>query len=330
MAGMIERRRLLVSLGVLLGAGIIGVYFTPNPNALPAGGPFSLESAAGPVTRDSLRGRVVLVYFGYASCPDVCPVMLGLVGTALRLLPAGEVDKVRVVFVSLDPERDTPASLAAYATHFHPNVIGTTAAEAVLRDVAGRYGVTWRMHGVESALGYVVDHTSQLAVLGPNGALVEVLPDGTSPEEITAAILRHSATATAAAVAPAAPPTPASEAVRVTDAYVRAPPPGARVTAAYLTLTNTTGAPHALVRAESPAAEAVELHAVLTENGLTSMRPVPRFDVPPNGETKLAPSGAHIMIIGVKGPLDAGATFPLTLTYADGATVTLDVPVRAD
>ncbi len=317
---MIERRRLLVTLGVLAGAGAIGWWFTPDPNALPPGGAFTLQAASGPLTLESLRGRVVLVYFGYASCPDVCPATLGLVGTALRSLTDDEQARVRVVFVSLDPERDTPATLAPYAAHFHPNALGVTATKAEIAEVAHRYGITYRMHGVESALGYVVDHTSQVAVVGPDGRLVEVLPHGTPPDAIAAAVRRHVGRASA-------PAATAADTVKVADAYVRALAPGQRVTAAYLTVRNPGGTAQALVRASSPVAEAVELHAVLTENGMTSMRPVDRIEVPAGGEARLEPSGNHVMLIGVA-PIGPGDAIPLTLGFADGSSVTVEAVVR--
>lgn len=320
---MVDRRRLLLTVAILVGGGAAGYFGTPKKPALPTGGPFAVESASGPVTLDTLRGRVGLVYFGFASCPDVCPVSLGLAATALEAFSAEERAKVAVLFVSLDPERDTPASLATYAAHFHPSIVGATAADAVLRDFATRYGVTYRKHGVESALGYVVDHTSQLVVVAPDGRVREVLPHATPAADIVAAIRRH--VGSAKAPAPAAK---ASDTVTVVDPHVRALPPGSKVTAAYFVLENSGTAPHALVRAASPVAESVELHAVFTEGGLTSMRPVERFDIPAGGRATLEPSGNHVMLIGVTQPVDAGRTVPLTLTFADGSETSLDAPVR--
>lgn len=320
---MIDRRRVLLTLAILVGGGAAGYFGTPKKPELPVGGPFSVESASGPVTLDTLRGRVGLVYFGFASCPDVCPVSLGLVAGALEDLTDEERAKVAVLFVSLDPERDTPASLAAYAAHFHPSILGATGPDATLRDFATRYGVTYRKHGVESALGYVVDHTSQVVVIAPDGGVREVLPHATPSADIVAAIRRY--VGSAKAPAPAAK---AADTVKIVDPHVRALPPGASVTAAYFVVENPGPTPQALVRAASPVAGSVELHAVLTENGMTSMRPVERFDVPAGGKVALEPSGNHVMLIGVTQPVDKGGTVPLTLTFADGSELALDVPVR--
>jgi protein SCO1/2 len=335
---MMERRRVLLTLGVVLGAGAIGWFMTPNPNALPKGGDFTLPSAAGPVSLEALRGRVVVLYFGYASCPDVCPATLSFLGTALAALPADELAKVQGIFISLDPERDSPASLAPYAAHFHPRMVGVTGTATEVAALAAHYGVTFRKHGVDSALGYVVDHTSQLAIVAPDGRLVEVLEHGTPPEAISAAILRWTPGATAGEPLPGAPAQaagpPAAAAggeaagITVVDPYVRGMAPGSKVTAAYLVLQNTHPSARALVRADVPGVQSVELHAVLTENGLTSMRPVAQIDLPAGGEARLEPSGNHIMLVGVDRPFSTGETVPLTLTFADGTSLKVDAPVR--
>ncbi len=182
----------LILAGALLG---IAVAWLTGPGAPPEqpgarGGDFTLTAAEGPVALDALRGRVVLVYFGYASCPDICPTSLALITTALNTLTPAEVERVRVLFISLDPERDTPVKLRQYAGYFHPNITGITGRPEVLADVAARYGAAYRMTPVQSAAGYVVDHTSVTSVVAPDGRLVEQLAHGTPPAEIIAAIRR--------------------------------------------------------------------------------------------------------------------------------------------
>lgn len=157
---------------------------------LPPGGDFTLVSADGLVSLKKLRGNVVLLYFGYASCPDVCPTSLALVAQGLARLTAAELGRVRVLFVSVDPERDTPDKLKQYATHFHANVTGVTGELAALADIAARYGAAYRKQAVESAQGYVVDHSSFTSVVAPDGRLVERLAHGAQPGEIAQAVRR--------------------------------------------------------------------------------------------------------------------------------------------
>jgi len=157
---------------------------------LPPGGEFTLEGADGPVSLASLRGKVVLIYFGYASCPDVCPTSLAVIATALRTLTPAERERVRVLFISVDPLRDKPVMLKKYARAFHPNILGVTGQHSVIGDVAVRYGAYYGFTPIPSAGGYAVDHTSVTSVVAPDGRLVEQLSHGTPPPRIAAAIRR--------------------------------------------------------------------------------------------------------------------------------------------
>lgn len=183
-----------LALGVLvvwLGGQRGGGPATQAGPPLPPGGDFTLNSADGPVSLASLRGKVVLIYFGYATCPDACPTTLGFTTVALRKLTAQELERVRVIFVSVDPARDTPAKLKQYVTHFHPNIIGVTGEVPVVGEAGLRYGNVFRYTPVSSATVYVVDHTSITSVVAPDGRLVEQLPHGTMPDEIVSAIRRR-------------------------------------------------------------------------------------------------------------------------------------------
>lgn len=180
----------LILAALALGA-LAAALLAPRPGPpLPRGGDFTLTAADGPVSLASLRGQVVLIYFGYASCPDVCPTSLALTATALHALTPAERARVRALFISVDPLRDTPAKLKQYAGYFHPNMIGVTGPASVLGEVAMRYGAAFGYTPVSSAAGYVVDHTSVTSLVAPDGRLVEQLPHGTPPPEILAAIRR--------------------------------------------------------------------------------------------------------------------------------------------
>jgi hypothetical protein len=120
----------------------------------------------------------------------------------------------------------------------------------------------------------------------------------------------------------------AADKIAVTDPYVRLVPPGQKQTGAYLLLRNADSAGHALVKADSPAADTVELHTVVWENGVNRMRPVPKMDVAASGETQLKPGAFHIMLIGLKRELKEGDMVSLTLGFEDGSSKTVNAPVR--
>lgn len=153
--------------------------------ARPTGGDFTLSSSDGAVHLADLRGQVVLIYFGYTACPDVCPTSLFLIASALRELSESELARVRVLFVSVDPERDDVQRLADYAAYFHPGITGITGTPEQVAEVAARYGASYRRSALsDTAMGYLVDHSANTYVVDASGTLVSTLEHGTLPDEI--------------------------------------------------------------------------------------------------------------------------------------------------
>lgn len=172
----------------MLGLGLLSLMQTRGRPALPPGGDFTLQGPQGPVALQQFRGRVVLVFFGYLGCPDVCPRVLGAQGAALRLLTPAERTQVAGLFISLDPERDAPAEVQACAQTFHPLIQGLTGPRSEVEAVALRYGVTVRRTAADSRGNYAVDHTSDTCLIAPSGRLLERLPADTPPEALAAEI----------------------------------------------------------------------------------------------------------------------------------------------
>lgn len=153
--------------------------------APPTGGDFVLQGAAGPVDLASLRGKVVLLYFGYTTCPDICPTNLAFIASALHQLDAAELDAVRVIFVSVDPERDDVQRLARYVAYFHPNILGVTGTPDAVARVARLYGAAYRrVEQTGSAMGYLVDHSAQTYAIDRQGRLARTLDHATPPDQI--------------------------------------------------------------------------------------------------------------------------------------------------
>lgn len=186
---------LLLGIG-LASAALIAVQFLWNPpaltlegNALP-GGDFSLQSADGPVALSDFRGQLVALYFGYTQCPDICPTALAYLTQGIEQLPEPAQAAIQVLFVSVDPERDSLAHLKTYAGFFNPRFIGLTGSPEQIQRVAGQYGAAYRKVASDSKLGYSIDHTAALYLIDPAGKLQTQIAHGTTPQEI-AAILQQ-------------------------------------------------------------------------------------------------------------------------------------------
>ncbi len=156
--------------------------------ARPPGGDFVLQSAAGPLDTKALRGKVLLVYFGYVNCPDVCPASMAAGAAALNALSPAEREKTRMIMVSVDPERDTPARLKEYAAYFHPAMLGAVGTAAETAAIAKSFGVGYVRQPTRPDGGYAVDHSSQTFVVGPDGKLMDLLPLGVPTDQVVAAV----------------------------------------------------------------------------------------------------------------------------------------------
>ena len=148
------------------------------------GGPFSLTDHTGrPRTDADFRGKLLLVYFGFTHCPDICPTDLMGVAGALNSLGA-QADEVRALFISLDPQRDTQALLSTYVESFHQNLIGLTGNEQSIRRAANAYKVYFAKVPGKNTDDYGIDRTAYIYLMDRDGKFVGVLPPSTSSDRI--------------------------------------------------------------------------------------------------------------------------------------------------
>ena len=167
-----DRRGLAALLGITAGLLVLAGGFLWTLGGGPAagggiGGPFRLQASDGRVvTERSFPGRTLLIYFGYASCEDVCPVTLGAVADALQALGV-RGDRIQPLFITVDPVRDTPEALRGYVAGFSPRLLGLTGTPDELRRVQREYRIASSVHP-----GGVLDHTSVLLLVGPDGRLL--------------------------------------------------------------------------------------------------------------------------------------------------------------
>ena len=139
---------------------------------------FELTHASGQVVKlGQFRGKLVLLYFGYTFCPDVCPATLAQVKEALAQL-GGDADRVQLIMISVDPERDTPAKIQTYVEQFDPRFIGLTGDPETLTQISTAFGVVYQKHDGTAATGYLIDHTATLPVVDRDGYARLILPFG--------------------------------------------------------------------------------------------------------------------------------------------------------
>ena len=166
--------------GVLVGGALVWKgYQRPQPAAVSSGvadigGPFTLIDQHGqPFTDKALLGKPSLVFFGFTYCPEVCPTTLTRMSGWLKAL-GPDADKLNIVFISVDPERDTPKQLASYLSAFDPRIHGLTGTQAQVDKAADAYRVYHRKVPLAGG-GYTMDHSAAIYILDRKGAFSSIL-----------------------------------------------------------------------------------------------------------------------------------------------------------
>jgi protein SCO1/2 len=192
-----RRRPIFSNLGraILFGIAVATALVLGQPRVRAAnspvtiGGPFTLTSPDGtPVTEQTYRGKWLLVFFGYTSCPDTCPTaLLEIVAALTRLGP--DADKLQPLFITVDPLRDTPAVMGNYTQSFDPRIVGLSGTPQQIAAVAQEYGVYYAPHkSGPDAENDVMDHSTYLYLMDPDGKFVRGLDADTPGEHIAEAV----------------------------------------------------------------------------------------------------------------------------------------------
>ena len=190
-----DRRLLWVGVGVLLLIGFMALFIVLSPGfnqlrgsviepPMPAAEIELTDQNGNPFRLTDHRGQVVLLFFGYAACPDVCPATMAVLKQARAQLSASQAERVQVVFITVDPDRDTSDLIQEYVARFDPTFIGLSGSEADLTPVWQAYGV-FRELGTPTASGfYEVSHTARVYVVDAQGNLSLSFPFGATIEDV--------------------------------------------------------------------------------------------------------------------------------------------------
>ena len=182
-----RRQAMLLAPAGLLAAGFAGaaawITLRPEP-AVPIGGPFALLDGDGKTVTDrQFRGKWMLVYFGYTHCPDACPTALQDMTNALDMLGDKKRD-VAVLFITVDPERDTPAVMKDYVSAFEAPISALSGSQEAIGQAARAYRVYYAKHPTKD--GYDMDHSSIIYVMDKQGRFAANFTHETPPEQIAA------------------------------------------------------------------------------------------------------------------------------------------------
>lgn len=187
-----EWKKIFPLLGIILflfsGAAGLRIFLTSQEHTQ-IGGPYTLVNGQGQtVTQAAFEGRYTLLYFGYTHCVDVCPLTLATVSAALDEL-GKQGQNIIPVFISVDPERDTPKVLQEYVERFSPHIVGLTGSETQLQPVIKAFHVSARLH-TPNGSGYLVDHSSLLYLMDGQNHLVGMIPVDASAHQIASELRR--------------------------------------------------------------------------------------------------------------------------------------------
>ncbi len=274
-------------------------------------------------TLSDQHGKVVLIFFGFTYCPDVCPLTLSTwkhVEEALN----DETSEVRFVYITVDPERDTPEKLREHLAIFSPNFIGLTGTMEELQRAYSAFGIYREKVKIsESAAGYIINHTSRMYLLDRDGRW-RVSFSHDAPVEDIAHDLRE--------LLKLPQTTPQMRVENVWSWPAKAYEENGQKTgtgAVYLTLVNDSDSPDRLLRVHSEVAEVVELHETKMVGDRMEMKPVTEgLEIPAHGQFEFKPRGNHLMLIGLNRSLDPGQRFSIVLEFEKSGTDTVYSEVR--
>lgn len=195
-----SKRTFLILVGflclALVGSVITGFWLVKSnrpgsDTASLVGGPFTLTDQTGKtVTDQDFKGKVMMVFFGYTYCPDICPTTLTEVTQAMDMLKPEVAAKVEPIFITIDPERDTTDALAAYSQNFHEKIHYLTGTPEQIANVAKEYRVYYKKVESEEFNDYLMDHSSITYLMSPDGRYADHVNFNTPPEEIAAKLTK--------------------------------------------------------------------------------------------------------------------------------------------
>lgn len=292
------------------------------------GGDFSLlnHNKVGAKLSD-YRGKVVIMSFGFTSCPDICPVTLNQQKHLMTQL-GEDASELQNLLITIDPERDTPEALKEYLSYFDPTFMGLTGTIDEIKAVAMQYHSSFKKHELNSSGKYIFGHTVSVFLIDQQGRLRGHYKIEKELDKLLAdtrwlikdkSIIQPVAIQTDKLIAPK---------IEIEGAWVRALPPTVKNSVAYMTINNNSENEDRLLSVHSPLAASAEVHEYFTENGLEMMRPVNELGIPAQGSLLIEPRGLHIMLLDIEKVPKVGDQVALTLKFQHAGEVKVSADVK--
>lgn len=278
--------------------------------------------------RESTDGHLTLLFFGYTACPDICPVHMANIAAALERLTAGERARVRVVFVSTDPDRDTPQRLQSWLAHFDSSFIGVSGAIEDVNRIEQQFGLAASVTDAEAATdtAYGVGHAAQVLAFTPDDSLRVMYPFGTRQQDWVAdlpRLLKFGAGRAAASrqdapPAAAAPPAFHGGSLAIHNVVAPASVPagdGTAPLAVYFLIMNSGAQADTLDAIDVPGGVASLHEQVQRGGGRSSMSEVAAAPIPAGETLRFTPGGRHVMVERAGSPPSPGDSLPMTMVF---------------
>ena len=191
MLKLIRRNAWIAVAAFLIALVLLSVWermHAPPPVAI--GGPFTLTDQTGKLVSDKdFRGKIEVIYFGFTHCPDACPTTLTLISSAMKKLGPEKAKKIQPIFITLDPERDTPPVMAEYVNYFVPGMAGLTGTPAQIADVAREFRVAYqKVKDPNSDQPYTIDHASVIYIMDRENRFLKHFTQGATADQLAQAL----------------------------------------------------------------------------------------------------------------------------------------------
>lgn len=300
---------------------------------------------------NDLKGKWSLLFFGFTHCPDVCPSTMQTLKTIKKNVSSQLSDTTawgnyQVVYVSVDPERDTPEQLASYIPYFDNNFIGLTSSLETLKKLTKQFGVPYKKQDADEQGNYEVDHYAGILLLNPKAQLSALISaplniDNVSQDLVTLAkhykkdhqqiitiINNKTETNSTKNETKEGLSSDKVKGLVLENAWIRPAPPRAPSRAGYGVLRNMTNQDIIIEDASSDQFSMVMMHDTIIENNVASMVHNDTVTVPANGSVTFKPEGKHFMLMRSKQPLDMNDQVTVHLTDSEGTVFSVNMAVR--